>query len=725
MAREIPEGPGLLPANPGDQPPAGEEAVLERDGDAVSSEGLHDGAEPVTPVPLPALDSGIGLESRAHDRRWTVALTPMAVALVLIGLSVVGYLLAPDLSDRRGLAGQDTPAPSGGRVGPTATALPRPTPAGGYGLSPASQDPDQLLARAAALGLQSDFEGAIAIYQDLVESLPGDARPEIQWAWALLFDDLPDQALDHARRAMELDPGSAEAAAIAARAYAKVGDPIQALKAALQAVHLDAESSTAHAALAEAYLVNGQLAGAVEHAEMALTYDRANAEAHRIRGLLYQALENDIQLTVAELQVAVDLQPGLWVRPHELGIILLEAQDYPAAVTSLTDALVLRHKAVTYTALGQAYYEWGDPVRAQSFLEQSLSAGATDADTYALLAALHAQRGRCDDARFYYSQALAQDPEHALALESQATCELPPPAKVQPTETPALSPSPVPALAGRIVFPIWNEVTGQVDTYMARAVGSERRLIVEGMHQPTFSPDGAWLALNGERHEQMDLFVARPDGSALRQITEYIEDALPCWSPDGEGLAFSSRRHADRQSRVYVVDRLPLAGEKVQERPIQSDLYEVLGESPAWLADGRLVYRGCDPRIESAHCGLFLVSAEPGLQVPEPLTDFPGDSAPAAYGSRIAFMSDRDGNWEIYVVGADGTGLARLTQQPANDGLPAWSPDGRSIAFVSDRGGPWAIWAVDADGSNPRKLFDLGGGGLGPDWLQERISWGP
>ncbi|MDH4136390.1 MAG: hypothetical protein OEW09_06700, partial [Anaerolineae bacterium] len=64
------------------------------------------------------------------------------------------------------------------------------------------------------------------------------------------------------------------------------------------------------------------------------------------------------------------------------------------------------------------------------------------------------------------------------------------------------------------------------------------------------------------------------------------------------------------------------------------------------------------------------------------------------------------------------------TDNNANDGLPAWSPDGRSIALLSDRDGAWAIWVMNADGSNQRKLFNLDGT-LGPDWVAEKISWSP
>ena len=61
------------------------------------------------------------------------------------------------------------------------------------------------------------------------------------------------------------------------------------------------------------------------------------------------------------------------------------------------------------------------------------------------------------------------------------------------------------------------------------------------------------------------------------------------------------------------------------------------------------------------------------------ITENPGggvDGLPAwsPNGTQMAFASDRDGNFEIYVMDADGSGLTRLTKDPASDGQPGWSP---------------------------------------------------
>jgi Tol biopolymer transport system component len=88
-------------------------------------------------------------------------------------------------------------------------------------------------------------------------------------------------------------------------------------------------------------------------------------------------------------------------------------------------------------------------------------------------------------------------------------------------------------------------------------------------------------------------------------------------------------------------------------------------------------------------------------------------------GSKIAFMSTRDGNWDIYVMNArDGSGLARLTTSPAYDFRPTWSPDGSKIAFVSNRDGNYEIYVMKAAGeaTGSQNLTNNAAKDLGPAW---------
>ncbi|MBN1678912.1 MAG: PD40 domain-containing protein, partial [Anaerolineae bacterium] len=73
-------------------------------------------------------------------------------------------------------------------------------------------------------------------------------------------------------------------------------------------------------------------------------------------------------------------------------------------------------------------------------------------------------------------------------------------------------------------------------------------------------------------------------------------------------------------------------------------------------------------------------------------------------GARIAFHSQRDGGLDIYVMNADGSGVQRLTDHGATDYAPAWSPDGGRIAFVSERNGNADIFVMNADGSNVQQI---------------------
>ncbi len=99
-----------------------------------------------------------------------------------------------------------------------------------------------------------------------------------------------------------------------------------------------------------------------------------------------------------------------------------------------------------------------------------------------------------------------------------------------------------------------------------------------------------------------------------------------------------------------------------------------------------------------------------------------GDGDGGSASEKILFHTNRDGNFEIYSMNPDGSGMTNLTEDSGQDAYPAWSPDRSKVAFASNRrlgGDSYEIWVMNADGSNQTRLTTNDASGSGdflPDW---------
>ena len=231
-----------------------------------------------------------------------------------------------------------------------------------------------------------------------------------------------------------------------------------------------------------------------------------------------------------------------------------------------------------------------------------------------------------------------------------------------------------------------------------------------------------------------EIFLMNPDGKRVRQLTRHLQyDSAPAWSPDGKKITFASFRDLHKPkgiifAEIYVMNPDGTNPINLTQSPERADF------SSSWSPDGKQIAFTSDEGFKWDGSGgsrrnIWVMDADGGN--PRNLTNHEAlDSSPdwSPDGMQIAFVSNRDGDWEfdfwkapsdIYAMTPDGANLINLTNHPAADGNPAWSPDGMQIAFTSDRDGNREIYVMNADGTNPINLTNHPAEDRAADWAPD------
>jgi Tol biopolymer transport system component len=106
------------------------------------------------------------------------------------------------------------------------------------------------------------------------------------------------------------------------------------------------------------------------------------------------------------------------------------------------------------------------------------------------------------------------------------------------------------------------------------------------------------------------------------------------------------------------------------------------------------------------HCGIFKVTSAGGGSIVPVVTDGGGAPVWSPDGKKIVYQADIDGQKQLVIIGADGSGKTQLTHGPAMHVDAGWASGGNFIFYRSPEGGTWGIWRMNLDGSNPVKLID-------------------
>jgi len=231
---------------------------------------------------------------------------------------------------------------------------------------------------------------------------------------------------------------------------------------------------------------------------------------------------------------------------------------------------------------------------------------------------------------------------------------------------------------------------------------------------PAWSPDGTQLAFSIITSSKGELYLAKPDGSELKQLTNNgRNNYLPAWSPNGELISFISQEGDTSTAEIHIIHV-----DGTNEVRLTNNAAWEYGIS--WSPDGTKIVFGSD---RTGNWQIYTMDLHGNNQQPLPIVAHGNAPAWSPDGLRIAFTSNRDGDDDIWIMNADGSDQHNLSQNSAWDDQPQWSPDGMRIAFSSDREEGVNIFVMNSDGSGAQNLthdlsLDIGIPSWSPDSTQ-------
>jgi dipeptidyl aminopeptidase/acylaminoacyl peptidase len=309
----------------------------------------------------------------------------------------------------------------------------------------------------------------------------------------------------------------------------------------------------------------------------------------------------------------------------------------------------------------------------------------------------------------------------------------PPAPTAMPAPTgPQTRPAPPSKATGRLVFQ--THVGGGI--YTINVDGSGLQRVTSGM-DPTWSPNGQEIAFI-RWEEPRGVWVRNLEKDHEWRAFDWTEPRWTSWSPQGDEIMFSRVSGGRLEEREFcfwgfcftlppnphwITGIVSTDGSSFYE-PTQP--HSQVSRAPSWSPDG-------EKWVFADVQGLRVQTLDGSVSYE--ITHDAKDTSPtwSPDGDRVALVRRQHDHWEIYVVDADGRNPRRLTDTPqkpngqvGNSVSPAWSPDGDYIAFLSDRSGKWEIWLMQANGSGQRPMFDTELDGLRLDYAfigERAISW--
>jgi Tol biopolymer transport system component len=270
-----------------------------------------------------------------------------------------------------------------------------------------------------------------------------------------------------------------------------------------------------------------------------------------------------------------------------------------------------------------------------------------------------------------------------------------------------------PGANGKIAFD--SDRDGNAEIYVMNADGSGQTNLTNNAasdSSASWSPDGSRLAFVSTRDGNAEIYVMNADGSGQNRLTtNAVNDFRPSWSPDGSKIVFGRDTvEAPGTFDIYTMNPDGTGATNLTNHPANDD-------GPVWSPDGSRIAFGSTRDGGSFHIWVMnsdgtnptnLTPARPNSALPDWSPD----------GAKLTFYAGISGH-DVFVMNADGTGQTDVSGAlGASEFCPVWSPDGTKIALNSDRDGNHEIYVMGADGTNPVRLTTTvpAASDVCPDW---------
>lgn len=265
---------------------------------------------------------------------------------------------------------------------------------------------------------------------------------------------------------------------------------------------------------------------------------------------------------------------------------------------------------------------------------------------------------------------------------------------------------------------------GTTQIYKMNSDGTNQQRITSSAGnkvKPKLSNNGKKIVFSCDLTDHWNIYTMNEDGSSMKNISNMATlNADASWSPDDKQIIFSSYR-IDGQpflgaARLVLVNST--TGAVIREYSTNAVLNSEY--RPSFSFDGKTILFDSD---EDTAYGLSVCTKNADGSNMINLTKHKSWNGVASYspdGSKIVFVSDREGRNKIYVMNSDGTNPIRVSDSIMDttyyDDYPCWSPNGERVAFTSFRDSNQNIYSVNSDGSGLKQLTDNPSGDAHPFW---------